>query len=258
MEFSEIKTLMRWAWDNTTYSDNLCCIHIISDEVRNITMNIFERHQIANRNMNGDSVIGLDRVDACERDNGGVTYTDIFYNMIGGNYVSPAYYSAKITEACLDNEIQDEDLIYGYICRGLRTLASFFREMDLEEKLKRSLPGSTTIRNDVLDVNEHTDFIIEYNGNEYRVWSYQDTNIGIRNGTNKLRGERGEIPAGIHILCPLPTDEHECWYGWWLYSQPTVDVIIRKINENNPDDYDDIVAGDIPQYMRDVNLFIKR
>lgn len=257
MIFSDIKTLMRWAWSNTTYSDNLSSIHSISDEVINITNNIFERLHIANKNMDGHSVIGLGRVDVCERNNP-VVYSEIFNNMVNGGFVSSAYYSAKITASCLENEIEDENLIYGYICRGLRTLASFFREMDLEDKLKSSLIDSETTRNANLDISEHTDILIRCNGKEYRIWSYQDTDIGIRNGVSKLRGERGgEIPDGIHILCPLSTSDHDCWYGWWLYPQSTVNAVIQKMNEDNTDNYDEILNNDVCQYMKNVNIFIK-
>lgn len=235
------------------YSDNLNSIHIISDEVSSITNNIFKRLNIANKNMNGNSVIGLDRVDVCE-DNNPFSYSQLFSDMINGSYVSPAYYLAKIAEACLKNGIEDENLIYGYACRGLRTLASFFREMDLEDKLKSCLNDSEATRNTNLDISEHTDILIRWNRKEYRIWSYQDTERSLINGARRLRGE---IPNGIHILCPFSNSGGAEWYGWWLYPQSTVNAVIQKINENNADNYDDIINNDIMQYMKNVNIFIK-
>lgn len=257
MKFSDIKTLMRREWNNTTYSDNLNSIHIVSEEVRNVTGNIFVRLNIADKMMNGHSVSELARIGRCEGTSP-VIYSAIFNNMVNGNFVSPAYYSAKITAGCIENGITDETLISGYMCRGLRTLASFFREMDLEDKLKSRLNASETIRNADLDISEHTDILIRYNNNSYRIWSYQDTKIGIQNCISKLRGERGAIPNGIHVLCPLLTSDHDCWYGWWLYPQSTVNTVIQNINARNADNYDEILNNDIEQYIKNVNIFIKR
>jgi len=122
------------------------------------------------------------------------------------SFFSPAYFAYRIVEMyCSSIEEYNNNIASGYICRGFRTLASMFREMCLEYKITTLLPEVEIITGVELDINEHTDLLVRYNDERFRVWSYQCNSLN--NTIRKIKGERGKLPSGVYILCPFNINE---------------------------------------------------
>ena len=63
-----------------------------------------------------------------------------------------------------------------------------------------------TYLNSKQDSSDHTDVLLNYMKNEYRIWLYQFSARGLAHDIERLTGKRGELPIGTHIICPLRTE----------------------------------------------------
>ena len=99
----------------------------------------------------------------------------------------------------------------GLIARGLRTFPSLLRDRDFAESLVRLLNsngykgfkvGGATPKE---DIGNHTDVLLEFRGKLFRIWLYQFSFAGLPHDIERVLGRRGELPSGIHVLCPLKT-----------------------------------------------------
>ena len=129
-----------------------------------------------------------------------------------------------------------EELTCGIIARGLRSFASFFRELELAKQIEARIPGCTIYARDVeVDILQHTDILLEYRNTFYRLWSYQVSPSGIANTSRRFTGMRGEIPSGIHIMCPFSRNDPENRQnqGWLFYSENQCRAVVDMITNNN-------------------------
>ncbi len=253
-------------WNEIRYADGFPGRVPLNEDLKTRTIDCFRELGILDTYMNGNSIMGLPRNNPAER-LGAINYSELFHNMTENNsFFSPAYFAYRIVEKyCNSTEEYNSHIAKGYICRGFRTLASMFREMCLEYKIKTRLPEATISVGAEQDINEHTDLMIRYNGNVFRIWSYQSNNLS--NTIRKINGERGELPSGLYILCPLNIYERESIENinsWYMYSDGYVDGVVELMQQdryNNADSYSNIIRGrsdeEIKAYIRQMRIFVK-
>lgn len=253
-------------WSRMTYSEGFPGRINLNEHIKNETIACLGELGRLNRTMDGNSIVSLPRDNQAEV-RGDINYTALFHSMTTGNsFFSPAYFAYRIVEQYMNNTgAYDRRIAKGYICRGFRTLASFFREMCLEYKLNERLPGAIITVGAEQDINEHTDLKVFCNGNDFRIWSYQCNNL--TNTAAKIKGVRGALPFGLFLLCPLDIDiapDIENVYGWYMYSDSYVDRVVsvmRRRSFNNADRYNDVILGrsdaEIKAYIRQIRVFVK-
>lgn len=253
-------------WSRMTYSAGFPGKINLNEDIKNETINCLRELGILNRPMDGNSIVSLPR-DPNAEVRGDINYTELFHRMTNGNsFFSPAFFAYRIVEQYRNNNaVYERRIAKGYICRGFRTLASFFREMCLEYKLNQRLQGATITVGAEQDINEHTDLMVRYNNNVFRIWSYQCNNL--TNTIAKIRGRRRALPAGLFVLCPLDimnNEDKEDVYGWYMYSDSYADRVVNLLNQNNfsgADRYNNVIIGqseeNVKAYLRAIHLFVK-
>ncbi len=235
MTIEDIQVYMR-CWGQYTYREEVDRFYSLRNnaEMRSRIMAYMERLDISNRYMDGNSVTNLLRNDDAEGNNPAVPqYTKVFNRWLNMSYISPLTYIYQICESIPDNI--SEALACGIIARGLRSFASFFRELELTKQIEARIPGCTVhARNAEVDILQHTDILIEYNNTLYRLWSYQSSGKGIKNTSERFAGMRGEIPNGIHIMCPfsLSNIDNRQNNGWLFYSESQCRSVVDMIISN--------------------------
>lgn len=188
-------------------------------------------------NMDGMSVEKLLKNPKAEKYEG-ICFAEIISQMrkMGDEDFSPAKYLAQITKLCIDNNLDDEMTI-GILARGMRSFASFLREIDVEEQLERILTDQhiphELIRNTEMDVKSHTDIMAQVYDECYRIWLFANSPEGIKNTKDRLRENRGELPTGIHILCPMNPQGKKHNYeeinGWRFYHIAYIEKIANHM-----------------------------
>jgi len=248
-------------WNQLTYRQGLDnCYAIKKDaKVYNTTLQVLEKQSLEHKKMNGYSVKNIPIKNEGKID---IIFSEIFWELFK-SYISPANYIASIVKACLDNNISNSDEIAGIVGRGLRAFPSFLRELDLTCKIIKYFSDAKIINSPTQDVQEHTDILIENNNCDYRIWSYQNFERGLVNTASRLKGNRGTIPDGIHVLCPIDIGnefEREEIEGWYFYSERYVNYLCEMIIIEKPDDYCSISRMDeyaIKIYLRKANTIKK-
>lgn len=187
------------------------------------------------KKMNGNSVEDLQRFGMAETYEG-IRFSEIVSRIKDDEKFTPVKYLAEIERLCDEKGLSD-DMTIGLLARGLRILPSFLREIDMGEQLKnvldkRKIDGKI-IRNPEMDVTQHTDILVSIGNKEYHIWLFQNSDIGIRNTKSRLQGERGEVPCGIHILCPMNpinasgiNQRYIVRNGWRFYSESYVEEVV--------------------------------
>ena len=249
-------------WDKYSYEQglNYCFEARQNERLFQLTKKILEILEIKDILMNGSSIQHL--TGKVDEGNSGIVYSNIFYSS-ANKYITPAYYLAKMVEAYEKEAIYDEQKMAGKVARGLRAFPSFIREMDLEYKLGEVLLNVESVRNPEQDIRDHTDILIRYDEQEYRVWSYQITPRGLNNTTERLLGKRGELPFGFHILCPIDVfskAETEDISGWKLYAEPYIHRVADALRQKRIDKYSEIILKskyEIKKYLNDIHIFEK-
>lgn len=248
-------------WKQHTYLSGLkYCYMIKGDKTAyTLTLKVLKMQGLEDKYMDGYSVQNIPIKNEGKID---IIFTNIFWNL-AGDYITPVYYVASIVKKCLENKIDDPEQVAGIVGRGLRSLPSFLREMDLAYKLSKLFPNAEISNGPEQDVGEHTDILIKTGSREYRVWSYQDTNRGLDNTAARFCGRRGELPKGYHILCPINISDKakvKEVNGWCFYSESYVKDIYEMISVKKPDEYQ-MLAGlqtcAIKQYLKEVNIVYK-
>lgn len=193
-----------------------------------------------------------------------IIFSELFYKEIENNYITPAKYIADIVTQCRKNHINDIHTIAGIAGRGLRAFPSFVREMDLAYKLSQAFPGAGCQRTDaVRDVRDHTDVIMEYGGETYRIWSYQSSERGLQNTASRVLGNRGALLDGKHVLCPFNARnacEYEEQDGWYFYTEEYVRKVKAVIVANHPVLYREIKnrrTEEVKKYLKNIGMFLK-
>lgn len=237
MTIEDIQRYMN-CWGQRTYREEIDNFYLLYNDLekRKKIIEYIERLGISNLNMDGNSIKGLLRNQDAERNDNPVVpyYTEIFNQWLNMNYISPLTYIYQICMNIPDNI--SEELVCGIIARGLRSFASFFRELELAKQIEAVIPECIMYdRVAEVDTLQHTDILLEYNNTLYRLWSYQSSVNGIKNTSERFMGKRGEIPDGIHIMCPFSLDnvENRKNQGWLFYSENQCRTVIDMITSNN-------------------------
>lgn len=279
MNYNTMHNLMK-AWHSIRYLDGLpdritlsektksIFVEVLNDNLNynNSNDDISQEDKLGDRMMDGYSVSKLPRVPGAEK-HIPILYSKIFNDMMQGNFFSPAYYAYKIIQDCMnyDSIVGNINMVEGVVYRGLRTLASLMREQDLKLQLNEELADAVIDINTKLDVADHTDLRLDFNGIRYNIWSYQTTSNALDNGANKLMGNRGEIPNGVHVLCPFDSLNKKEFYGWYFYTRENANRIVKKIKEydraKEADDYNKVIQNnsimDVSEYMKIMHIFVK-
>lgn len=257
-------------WSRQTYGEALEAIFNAMDEnSANFSKQIrqkFRQTNLYTKYMNGNSVMGWPP----NKEKGtieGVTFSDLYHSIKENPYFSPALYMAAVIYELIDAGYPD-GVYPKWIGRSLKTFASFMREEDcayqLITRLQRDDPTVTFTSNPEQDAHDHTDILLNYLGHRYRIWSYQCSTTGLDHLRERLLGERGTLPDGVHILAPIDVfdrdrTEDEC--GWRFAAGHEVDNLCQLINNIHAGQpitlYDYFRQHLAQQNLRHINAFYK-
>lgn len=167
---------------------------------------------LQNQVISGWSIEGLPKSE--EIGSYKVSFSGIFHQVLNHNSFGPVLYIYYlIAEILKDNPEAEIAKIYGFVARSLRTFASLLREQSLLEQLEYLFKSdglqATFKMSPKQDSQEKTDILIEFNGNTYRLWTYQHSSRGLPHNIERISGKRGALPPGIHVLCPLISEAVE-------------------------------------------------
>lgn len=201
-------------WAQSTFKETMLNIDDISAQVSTSSLQCFDNLAISGKRVNGYASEGLPKTE--EGVIGvGINYTDVFHELYDKGKFSPVYYLAELVSRYTERRGNDNRLD-GFIARGLRTLTSLLREPDFAESIINCLSSfdqSVVVGlNPKQDVKDHTDVLVTCKGETYRIWLFQFSDRGLPHDIERVTGRRGELPSGIHVLCPLKTEyaiEHE-------------------------------------------------
>lgn len=249
-------------WKQQTYRSGLeYCYAIKKDkQTYDLTIEVLQLQKLDDKAMDGTSVQNIPIKNEGKVD---VIFTDIFWD-IAGEYITPVYYVASIVKQCVKRNILNSEQVAGIVGRGLRSLPSFLREMDLTYKISCLFPEAEITNGPEQDVSEHTDILIKNGNIEYRLWSYQNFERGLNNTASRFYGRRGKVPKGYHILCPIDignSAEVEEVDGWYFYSDRYVKYIYDMISIEKPDEYETIARLQeyaMKIYLKKANVVYKR
>jgi len=249
-------------WKKQTYSAGLEYCFSIKRNVKayELTRKVLELQGLSDKNMEGSSIQGIPIINENKTN---IIFSNIFWN-IAATYITPVYYASLIVKTCMEQGINEPKQVAGIVGRGLRALPSFLREMDLTYKLSLLFIDADVENGPEQDVKEHTDIFIKKGDKEYRLWSYQSsTKRGLESTAKRLCGQRGEIPNGYHILCPIDIYDKasiEEVNGWYFYPEQYVENIYKTIAERTPDEYNRIKTlqkNNMLAYLKNINVIHK-
>ena len=193
-------------WYTKTYKEGLLDLSLEDRRLEEQALKIFNKLGIIDLPMDGYSCEKLPKTEE-SKIKIKKTYSEIFHDELENDSFSPASYLVQIIKE-YGEEVESK--IEGITARGLRTFTSLLREIDFADQLKRALipydENVTTNSNPKQDSSDHTDVFLTYNGIAYRIWLYQFSARGLPHDIERLTGKRGELPDGIHIICPLHTE----------------------------------------------------
>lgn len=195
-------------WSKKTFKEELLELNILDKKLLNVTMKCFSELNIIDKKING---YACEKLAKTEEGHTGIkiTYSEIFHKTIEEGNFTPVRYLLKLIDTFLKQEAPLEKL-NGFIARGLRTLTSFLREPDfaynIEVYLKHFDSNTTTDLNSQQDSGDHTDILLLFKNEYYRIWLFQFSSRGLPHDIERITGKRGELPTGTHVLCPLQTE----------------------------------------------------
>ena len=223
--------------------------------------NGYDRLLIADRPMNGYSMTKMGPKNELRTD---VMFDKVYQEMNRTGFTkvlvgSPIHYMYTFVWKYLSiHPDADTDTLNGNIARSFQYYPSALREKSLSLMLRYYLPGGEVSSTEAGDRFHKTDICVDItdgNGNlrRFRIWSYQSTQNGIDNTYLKFSGKRNSIPPepGFHILAPFESGRNasELWgfmpftdvFGWYLYSWPYAEYLIRMMMGGTPVRYDDFM-----------------
>ena len=168
-----------------------------------------------------------------------ISYSKIFRDLLDRKKLCPSNFAANVIDSLYKwdqnhNMMHSQDFYIGTVARGCRAFASLMREQHLTEIVdsfmrveakkrgKKYRLWKTTVRE---DMKMKTDIIFKYDGEFYRLWSYQTTESGIDRTSKRVMKACGK---GYNILVPFNDDEKVPEEGWWLYNKDVVQKILTK------------------------------
>jgi hypothetical protein len=210
MLFKEIKN---WAKiEFNTALDNIEFDEKIKQELRN---SVFFQ-SVNNKKINGQSV---EKIKGINEGNFGINMSEVFHQCaLKSEENLPILFLLELTKIINKKYGDNSDKLSGILGRSYRSFPSFIRDYDAKEKLSTYfteiiIPDIQFVlaQDSELDSKEHADISVKCiikNEKEilFYVWLYQYTDRSIVNIQDRLIGDRGILPNGIHILVPLRTE----------------------------------------------------
>lgn len=195
-------------WAEDTYKESLLKIKGLNDDLRSAASDCFGYLNISDKPVNGYACENLPKTE--EGHTGiKINYSDVFHELLENDMFTPTMYLVRLIEL-FGQKGGSPSRLNGFIARGIRTLTSFLREPDfafyIGECLKVIDPNAKTNLNPRQDSGDHTDVLLEFKNKEYRIWLFQFSARGLPHDIERITGIRGELPNGIHVLCPLRTE----------------------------------------------------
>jgi hypothetical protein len=210
MKYNNLKKTVE-SWSQKTFLDSLeeQIPRFSEKDVEYLRLILSKAHLgIGDAPMTGWAFEGLPRTQ--EQKTYKIRFSDAFHEVLGSDELDPVIYMLKLMARIRKKYSgfdKEPHKVSGYLARALRSLTSFLREPAFAEDLKHNL-----IRHDArisiscssdMDAQDHTDVKLVFRGKTYRIWIYQLSQNGLPHDIERVAGERGPLPAGIHILCPL-------------------------------------------------------
>jgi len=211
------------------------------------------------KNVNGNCVEGLGKHAKGEgRLPDWCNFSSIFYNLADDHIPHPIEIISEICKRYEDYLVKRPGYakivpLWGICSRAVRTLASFYREVDFRDKIKQELSSRGIIcevcfPDPDVDTKDHTDVIVVIDKIEYRIWLFQISRDGVFHTSDRVAGNRGKLLGGIHVLCGHDRDQdghEETIEGWNLFSDDRVEEVVSKIisvhsGKTSPEQYTDV------------------
>lgn len=131
----------------------------------------------------------------------------------------------------------------GLLGRALRSFPSFLRERDLGEEIERQLGLHLQnhvhlTRSEADDLKGKGDWVLrdERAQTLLTVHSYLVSDRSTYHLLQRLQGQRGELPSGLHLLCPFQAGIGHTLHGWHLYSPRQISAIGEAMTHPQPFD----------------------
>lgn len=199
------------SWARTTWGEQLSTIRG-SIEINSRIRSALRKSRLLNQNITGESVTGLKRSAEEQFLKGiNISYSRAFNEASMSPEKLPCLFLQTLA-LNFDFRRASKEHFEGVVARGLRTFPSLLRERDFGENLERFIKASDLPRKDFNitvkpeeDISRHTDVLLRLSGCDYRIWLYQFTKAGLPHDMERVLGRRGELPEGLHVLCPLKT-----------------------------------------------------
>lgn len=168
-----------------------------------------------------------------------IHFSETFHRLEVAGALCPASFVAGVIEDlekwdAEHNTRHDDEFFCHTIARSLRTFASMLRENNLREIIDQYLKVEAIRRrmgykmfpaNVDEDIHSKTDIAIKFAGAFYRIWSYQDTDSGVKKTSGRIKKGAGR---GFNILMPFDIRNAECVLGWAFYRTDEVKEWLRN------------------------------
>ena len=199
------------SWAGITWGKQLSTLRSRT-EINSRIRSALKKSHLLNQNITGESVTGLKRSAEEQFLKGiSISFSRAFNEASKSPEKLPCLFLQKLA-LNFDFKTASKEHFEGVVARGLRTFPSLLRERDFGENLERFLRASGLSRKDFNvtikpeeDISQHTDVLLRLRGCDYRIWLYQFTKAGLPHDMERVLGRRGELPEGLHVLCPLKT-----------------------------------------------------
>jgi hypothetical protein len=210
---SEIKAPrhMCSAWASQKFSDAVNSTFWKDEDIRKELKNQLSKLNLLDHNINGYSVQGLQTTQ--EGFGKGPSYTETFFEVLEetGN-CHPIDYLYLLLKKSISMNLETSK-ITGILARSMRTFASLLRDRDfailMEEEIRHGkiFKKFDVLTDSIQDSKYHTDVLVTIGEKKFRIWLFQYTSRGLPHDIERITGERGDLPEGIHILCPLKSEK---------------------------------------------------
>jgi len=220
-------------WAQRTFAEMLNDLEDIDPNIKRVTSRCLKRLGLLNKKVNG---YACEKLPKTEEGHTGVdiNYTDVFHALYSKRDFTPVSYLVELIRRYMEQEGKTNRLD-GFVARGIRTFTSLIREPDFAESLLQCLSSSRVSPKVLLharqDAKDHTDILLTYLSKEYRIWLFQFSNRGLPHDIERVTGRRGELPQGIHVLCPLKT-VYAVDYDWFVKKLAKTKNRIQEISRD--------------------------
>jgi hypothetical protein len=197
-------------WAKSTWKEQLLETRTTAN-VNKKLLGVLGTLYLLDRKVTGESVTKLPRTAEGKFPKGlDISYSKAFALAYSENPKKLPILFLKILATKFDFNKYSDEKFTGLVARGLRTFPSLLRDRDFGENLESLFlaQGFSEDQFEVVvdpeeDIPQHTDVLLRLRGNKYRIWLFQFSFAGLPHDIERLLGRRGELPTGIHILCPL-------------------------------------------------------